>query len=97
MSIWRPLEAESRDEIKEISKCRREQDTTVDEGCGRGGLFDSECCSFYGRGATAGKGRFILSFRGLVSSEATLYSDPFLLKCVLSRSRTFDQGPPKPL
>lgn len=43
------------------------------------GLFDSECCSFYGRGATAGKGRFILSFKGLVTSETTLYSDPFLL------------------
>lgn len=24
VSIWRPLEAEFRDEIKEISKCRRE-------------------------------------------------------------------------
>lgn len=35
MSIWRPLEAESRDEIKEISKCRREQDTIVDEVCGQ--------------------------------------------------------------
>lgn len=43
------------------------------------GLFDSECCSFYGWGATAGKGRFILSFKGLVTSETTLYSDPFLL------------------
>lgn len=50
----------------------------VDEGVGEG-LFDSERCSFCGRGATAGKGRFILSFRGPVASETTLYSDPFLL------------------
>lgn len=35
MSIWRPLEAESRDEIKEISKSRREQDTIVDEVWGQ--------------------------------------------------------------
>lgn len=52
MSIWRPLEAESRDEIKESSKCRRERDTIVDEvtlaGVGEG-LFDSECCSFCGQ------------------------------------------------
>lgn len=64
MSIWRPLEAESRDKMKASPKSREEEETIFDEVCAQEepflagmeeGLSDPECLSFCPQGATIGE------------------------------------------